>query len=131
MVPAKSVRNIRSPLKSRAIPIPSIKCVSKISGTGRLLKSASIDARFTVLPRGGSPRSVQYNNRFFRSSSRSIGSGRPSNSCSISEIGVYRRAVHRVTARWISAVGPIQQSLFQIELEIDWFRQTIEQLFDV
>ncbi len=47
------------------------------------------------------------------------------------EIGVYRRAVHRVTARWISAVGPIQQSLFQIELEIDWFRQTIEQLFDV
>src|SRR5438128_9751135 len=47
------------------------------------------------------------------------------------EIGVYRRTVHRVTARRISAVGPIQQSLFQIELEIDWFRQTIEQKFDI
>src|SRR6266403_4811475 len=47
------------------------------------------------------------------------------------EIGVNRRAAYRVPARWISAVGPIQEPIFQIELEIDRFRQTIEQQFDV
>src|SRR6476469_8089093 len=47
------------------------------------------------------------------------------------EIGINRRAVHRVTAWWISAVGPIQEPILQIELEIDRFRQTIEQHFDI
>src|SRR5882724_4500120 len=47
------------------------------------------------------------------------------------EIGINRRAVHRVPARWISAVGPIKEPILQIELEIDRFRQTIEQEFDV
>src|SRR5438477_8010650 len=47
------------------------------------------------------------------------------------EIGVYRRAVHRVSARRISAIGPINEPILQIELEIDRFRQTIEQEFDV
>src|SRR5262249_43101216 len=49
-----------APFESRAIPIPSIKCVNKISGGGRLPDSESIAARLTVFPRGGSPRSVQY-----------------------------------------------------------------------
>src|SRR5438552_8316975 len=47
------------------------------------------------------------------------------------EIGVNRRTVHRVSARRISAVGPIEEPILQIELEIDRFRQTIEQEFDV
>src|SRR2546423_10868451 len=47
------------------------------------------------------------------------------------EIGVNRRAAYRVPARWISAIGPINEPIFQIELEIDRFRQTIEQEFDV
>ena len=47
------------------------------------------------------------------------------------EIGVHRRAIDRVSARRISAVGPIDEPIFQIELEIDRFRQTIEQKFDV
>ena len=42
------------------------------------------------------------------------------------EIGVHRRAIDRVAARWISAVGPVEEPIFQIELEIDRFRQTIE-----
>ena len=50
---------------------------------------------------------------------------------SFAEIGIHRRAVHRVSARRISAVGPIQEPILQIELEIDRFRQTIEQEFDV
>src|SRR5262245_47182403 len=41
-------------------------------------------ARFTVLPRGGSPRSVQYIIRLARSTSRSMGSGRLSTRSSIS-----------------------------------------------
>src|SRR6266550_2280485 len=77
MVPARSVRNIRFPLKSRAIPIPSIRCVSKTSGVGCLVKSAS------------------------------------------------------VAARRISAIGPINEPTLQIELEIDRFRQTVEQKFDI
>ena len=38
--------------------------------------SGSMGARFTVLPRGGSPRSVQYSVRLTGSRSKSIGSGR-------------------------------------------------------
>src|SRR5205814_1608081 len=52
MLPAKSVTNIRSPLKSRAIPIPSIRCVSKMSDVGCLAKSASIGARPRVAVAG-------------------------------------------------------------------------------
>src|SRR5882724_6313061 len=47
------------------------------------------------------------------------------------EIGVNRRAAYRVPARWISTIGPIQEPILQIKLEIDRFRQTIEQEFDV
>src|SRR6266446_3824489 len=47
------------------------------------------------------------------------------------EIGVYRRAIYRIPARRISAVRPINEPILQIELEIDRFRQTIEQKFDV
>src|SRR5438477_4650 len=47
------------------------------------------------------------------------------------EVGVYRRAIYRISARRISAVGPIQEPILQIELEIDRLRQTIEQEFDV
>src|SRR5713101_2266967 len=47
------------------------------------------------------------------------------------EIGVNRCAAYRVPARWISAVGPIQEPILQIKLEIDRFRQTIEQQFDL
>src|SRR5690242_1129293 len=49
----------------------------------------------------------------------------------LAEIGVKRRAVHGVAFRRISTVGPINESLLQIELEINWLRQTIEQKFDV
>ena len=42
------------------------------------------------------------------------------------EIGVHRRAIDCVPARRISAVGPIQEPILQIELEIDRLRQTIE-----
>src|SRR6266404_6144269 len=47
------------------------------------------------------------------------------------EIGINRRAVHRVPARWISAIGPINEPILQIKLEIDRFRQTIEQKLDI
>src|SRR5436309_112148 len=47
------------------------------------------------------------------------------------EIGVNRSAVHSVSARRISAVGPINESILSVELEIDWLRQTIEQKLDV
>ena len=47
------------------------------------------------------------------------------------EVGVYRRAIDRVSARRISAIRPINEPIFQIEFEIDRFRQTIEQKFDV
>jgi hypothetical protein len=42
------------------------------------------------------------------------------------EIGVNRRAVHGVSARRISTVGPINEPILQIELEIDRFRQAVE-----
>src|SRR5260221_633721 len=47
------------------------------------------------------------------------------------KIGVNRRAVHGVSARRISAIGPIQEPILPIELEIDWFGQTIEQKLDI
>src|SRR6266436_6969892 len=47
------------------------------------------------------------------------------------EIGIQRRATNRVPSRRISAVGPINEPILQIELEIDRFGQTIEQKFDV
>src|SRR6266571_2680972 len=47
------------------------------------------------------------------------------------EIGVNRRAVHGVSARRISAIGPINEPILSVELEIDRFRQTIEQKLDV
>src|SRR2546423_3623068 len=47
------------------------------------------------------------------------------------EVGVYRRAIDRVSARRISAIRPVNEPIFQIEFEIDRFRQTIEQKFDV
>src|SRR3981189_3266099 len=53
--PPRSVRNIRPPLISSERPIASIRWVKTISGSLRLPRSASIGARFTVLPRGGSP----------------------------------------------------------------------------
>src|SRR6266404_8339226 len=42
------------------------------------------------------------------------------------EIGIQGRTVHRVSARRISAVGPIKEPILSVELEIDRFRQTIE-----
>src|SRR6266478_5396970 len=47
------------------------------------------------------------------------------------EIRINRRAVNCVPTRRISAVCPINEPILQIELEIDRFRQTIEQKFDV
>ena len=47
------------------------------------------------------------------------------------EVGVYRRAIDCVSARRISAIRPINEPILQIEFEIDRFRQTIEQHFDV
>src|SRR6266436_9641936 len=47
------------------------------------------------------------------------------------EVGVYRRAIDRVSARRISAIRPINEPILSVELEIDRLRQTIEQKFDV
>src|SRR2546430_17193942 len=47
------------------------------------------------------------------------------------EVGVYRRAIDRVSARRISAIRPINEPILQIQLEIDRFGQTIEQKFDI
>src|SRR5438552_10025087 len=47
------------------------------------------------------------------------------------EVGVYRRAIDRVSTRRISAIRPINEPILQIELEIDRLRQTIEQHFDI
>src|SRR5207245_8885227 len=49
----------------------------------------------------------------------------------LGDSGVTRGAVHRVTARQICAIRPIIEPILQIELEIDWFRQTVEQKFDI
>ena len=63
------------------MPIPSIRCVSTISGACGF---ASMDARFTVLPRGG-----------------------------------------------IAAIGPVEDAILEIELEIDRLRQVVEEYLDV
>ena len=42
------------------------------------------------------------------------------------EIGIQRRVIDGVAARRIAAVGPVEEPIFQIELEIDWLGQTIE-----
>src|SRR5262249_15908091 len=76
--------NMRPPFRSRARPIPSIRCLNRISGAGRRPGNASRGARLTVLPRGGSPRSVHYRVRVAGSMSRSIGSGKASYSSSVS-----------------------------------------------
>ncbi len=47
------------------------------------------------------------------------------------EIEVHRRATNRVPARRISAVGPVYESILQVELEIDRFGQAVEQQFDI
>src|SRR6202008_4326114 len=47
------------------------------------------------------------------------------------EICVQRSAIDGVAARCIAAVGPVEGPIFQIELEIDWLGQTIEQSFDI
>ena len=44
---------------------------------------------------------------------------------------VDRRAIDGVAARRIAAVGPIEDAVRQIELEVDGFRQLIEQHLDV
>src|SRR5215475_6344464 len=44
---------------------------------------------------------------------------------------VDRRAIDGVAARRIATIGPIEDSVLQIELEVDRFRQMIEQHFDV
>src|SRR5271170_2882857 len=41
------------------------------------------------------------------------------------------RAVHSVAAWWVSAIRPVDHSIGQIEIEVDGFRQTIKQEFNV
>src|SRR5215470_364810 len=45
--------------------------------------------------------------------------------------GVDRHTIDGVSARRIATIGPVENAVFQIELEVDWFRQTIEQHLDV
>src|SRR5258705_2945385 len=45
--------------------------------------------------------------------------------------GVERRAVHRVAARRVPAVGPIQHASVGIDIEIDWLGQLAVEQFDV
>src|SRR6202008_2978141 len=40
-------------------------------------------------------------------------------------------AVDGVTARRVAAVGPVENAVFEIELEIDGLRQVVKQDFDV
>src|SRR5215510_4560740 len=42
-------------------------------------------------------------------------------------LSIDRRATDGVAARWIAAVGPVEDAVDQIELEVDGFRQEIEQ----
>ena len=39
--------------------------------------------------------------------------------------------VHRVAARRVAAIGPVEDAIFAIELEIDRLRQVVEEYFDV
>src|SRR5262249_794511 len=41
------------------------------------------------------------------------------------------RAIDRVAAWRIATIGPIEDAVFQIELQIDWLRQAVEQHFDI
>ena len=76
-MPAKSVTNMRLFVRSKR---QADAFHQVVKDDFRLLAdchgAASIGARFTVLPRGGSPRSVQYIIRLPRSRSRSMGSGK-------------------------------------------------------
>ena len=40
-------------------------------------------------------------------------------------------AVHRVAARRVAAIGPVEHAILEIELEIDRLRQAVEEDFDV
>jgi len=40
-------------------------------------------------------------------------------------------AVHRVAARGVAAIGPVEHAVLAIELEIDRLRQVVEEYFDV
>jgi len=46
-------------------------------------------------------------------------------------VRVDRCAAHRISARGIAAVGPVQHAVFEIELEIDRFGKLLEKNFDV
>src|SRR5262249_38111710 len=46
-------------------------------------------------------------------------------------LGVDRHAIDGVATRRIAAVGPVEDTVRQIELEVDGFRQMIEQHLDV
>ena len=74
---------MRLPGTSSAMPMPSIRSVTTISG--RVLSGLRID----------------------------------------------RRAIDRVAARRIAAVGPVEDAAFQIEFEIDRFGQVVEEDLDV
>src|SRR6267143_234648 len=73
-----------------------------ISGALRLPPAESSGARFTVLPRGGSPRSVQYSVRVAGSISRSIGSGNLSYTSSTSR---------RLTGVWPSGISTFARKI--------------------
>ena len=51
-----------------------------------------------------------------------------SGACGFASIGC---AVHRVAARRIAAIGPVEHAILEIELEIDRLRQAVEEHFDV
>src|SRR5262249_47666954 len=44
---------------------------------------------------------------------------------------VDRRAIHGVAARRIAAIGPVEDAIHQIELEVDGLRQSVEKQLDV
>src|SRR5258706_7375820 len=44
---------------------------------------------------------------------------------------VDRGPVHCVAARWVAAVGPVENAVLVVELEIDRLRQTVEEGLDV
>ena len=45
--------------------------------------------------------------------------------------GIHGRSIDSIAARWISAVGPVHDPVFQIEVEIDRFRQALEKNLDI
>src|SRR5207245_10617284 len=44
---------------------------------------------------------------------------------------VDRHAIHGVAARRVTAIGPVEDAMLEIELEVDRLRQTLEQHLDV